>query len=72
MLLGVLLGLGASASWAVANVAVQRSSRHIGSLRAVRWAQLVGVLVIAAALPFDTRTAAPTALDALWVLIAGV
>jgi drug/metabolite transporter (DMT)-like permease len=71
MLLGVVLGLSASASWALANVAVQRSARHVGAFRAILWAQIVGALVVAVALPLDARTASPTPLDALWVLAAG-
>src|SRR5450432_1624237 len=71
MILGVVLGLAASASWAVANVAVQRSARHVGAFRAILWAQVVGGLVVALALPFDTRAASPVPLDALWVLLAG-
>jgi drug/metabolite transporter (DMT)-like permease len=71
MLLGVVLGLGASASWALSNVAVQRSSRHVGAFRATFWAQIVGAFVVAAVLPFDVRTAPPTPLDAVWVLAAG-
>src|SRR5882672_2536905 len=71
MFVGVVLGLSASASWAIANVAVQRSARQVGAFRAILWAQLVGVAVVALALPLDTRTASPTPLDALWVLAAG-
>jgi uncharacterized membrane protein len=71
MLLGVVLGLSASASWALANVAIQRSARQVGAFRAILWAQIVGALVVALALPLETRTAAPTPLDALWVLAAG-
>jgi drug/metabolite transporter (DMT)-like permease len=72
MLLGVLLGLGASASWAIANVAVQRSARSVGSVRGLLWAQIVGIVVVALLLPLDVRTAAPAPLDALWVAIAGL
>jgi drug/metabolite transporter (DMT)-like permease len=72
MLLGVVLGLSASASWALANVAVQRSARHVGALRAILWAQLAGALLILPLLVFDARSAAPTPLTALWVLLAGV
>ena len=54
MLVGVLLGLAASASWAIANVAVQRSARQVGTFRALLWAQVLGALCIAAALPFET------------------
>jgi drug/metabolite transporter (DMT)-like permease len=71
MLLGVVLGLSASASWALANVAVQRSARHVGTFRAILWAQLVGVAIVGFLLPLDARAAAPRALDALWVLAAG-
>jgi len=71
MLIGVLLGLAASASWAIANVAVQRSARHVGSFRALLWAQVVGVVAVLPALPFDARVAAPTAVFAVWVLVAG-
>jgi drug/metabolite transporter (DMT)-like permease len=72
MLLGVVLGLSASASWALANVAVQRSARHVGAFRAILWAQLVGALLVLPLLVFDARTAGPTPLTALWVLLAGV
>jgi drug/metabolite transporter (DMT)-like permease len=71
MYLGVVLGLGASASWAIANVAVQRSARQVGAFRAILWAQILGALVVALLVPFDTRAAAPAPLDALWVLAAG-
>jgi drug/metabolite transporter (DMT)-like permease len=72
MLIGVLLGLGASASWAIANVAVQRSAHSVGSVRGLLWAQIVGIVVVALLLPLDVRTAALTPLDALWVAIAGL
>jgi drug/metabolite transporter (DMT)-like permease len=71
MLIGVLLGLAASASWAVANVAVQRSARHVGTFRALLWAQIIGGLAVLPLLPFDARTATPTPVFAVWVLAAG-
>jgi drug/metabolite transporter (DMT)-like permease len=71
MLLGVVLGLSASASWALANVAVQRSAREVGPFRGLLWAQIVGALIVAVALPLDARSAAPAPADALWVLAAG-
>jgi drug/metabolite transporter (DMT)-like permease len=71
MFVGVVLGLSASASWAIANVAVQRSARHVGAFRAILWAQIIGALLVAVALPLGMRTAALTPLDALWVLAAG-
>jgi len=40
----VLLGLGASVCWALANVAVARSARAVGTVRALLWAQIVGGL----------------------------
>jgi drug/metabolite transporter (DMT)-like permease len=72
MFLGVILGLSASACWAVANVAVQRCAREVGIFRGLLWAQLVGVLFVLPVLPFDARTAAPTLIDGLWVLGAGI
>src|SRR5438876_637995 len=36
LLAGMALGLGASASWALANVAVQRAGRAVGTVRALR------------------------------------
>jgi drug/metabolite transporter (DMT)-like permease len=48
MLAGMLLGLGASACWALANVVVQRASLAIGPYRALLWSQLVGVAIVAA------------------------
>jgi drug/metabolite transporter (DMT)-like permease len=71
MLLGVILGLAASACWAVANVAVQRSARQVGTFRALLWAQVIGTAVVLAALPLDTRTVAPAPIHALWVLGSG-
>jgi drug/metabolite transporter (DMT)-like permease len=71
MLAGVLLGVGASACWAVANVAVQRSGRRVGAVRALLWAQLLSLPLLAALLPFDTRTGAFGAGEALALLGAG-
>jgi len=42
MLGGILMGLGASFCWALANVAVARAGRDIGWFRALLWAQVVG------------------------------
>src|SRR5262245_55720275 len=72
MLAGVVLGLGASACWAVANVAVQRSTRHAGAFRALFWALLVGLAMVAVAAPLlDVRRGPPAATDGLWLLGAG-
>src|SRR5262249_43818404 len=55
---GLALGLGASACWAVANVLIQRSTRAVGTFRALGWAQLAGLVGLAAcALALDHRTA---------------
>ncbi len=54
----VLLALGASVSWALANVAVARSARLVGAVRGLLWAEVVGgalALVVGAAV--DQRTA---------------
>jgi drug/metabolite transporter (DMT)-like permease len=71
MLLGVVLGLSASACWALANVFVQRSARLIGTFRALLWAQVLGALMVVPALPFEARTMAPTAVHVAWVVGAG-
>ena len=42
MLAGMLLGLAASASWALANVVVQRAGRAVGALPGLFWTQVVG------------------------------
>jgi len=63
--LGVALGLGCSLAWAIANVYVQRSARELGDLRAMLWAQLVGMAVLfPLGLAWDGR---PTRLDG-WLL----
>jgi len=72
MFLGVVLGLSASVCWAFANVAVQRSARHVGAFRAILWAQMVGAIFVSFALPFEARGGSPTPIMALWVAIAGV
>ena len=54
MIAGVLLGLGASACWALANVAIARAARTIGWVRALLWSQLAGAVMAAfASLAFD-------------------
>jgi drug/metabolite transporter (DMT)-like permease len=49
MLAGILLGLGASACWALANVAIARAGRSIGSLRSMLWALVSGTGMAAVA-----------------------
>jgi drug/metabolite transporter (DMT)-like permease len=69
---GILFGLSASASWALANVVVQRAGRAVGALRALFWAQLVGIALAAlGALAFGERPALPTAADGAWIAVAG-
>src|SRR5439155_578088 len=72
MLGGFLLGLGASACWAVANVAIQRSARQLGALRALLWAQVVGIVLVAALVPLvDRRVAGFGTAEAAWALGGG-
>jgi drug/metabolite transporter (DMT)-like permease len=71
MLAGILLGLSASACWAVANVAVQRSGQRVGAFRALLWAQLLSLPLLAALLPVDARTAAFGGAEAAWLAGAG-
>lgn len=67
------MGLCASASWAAANVFVQRSSRAVGPIRAVVWAQVVGGLALAPiALALDHRETRFDAGIAIWVVVAGL
>jgi len=73
MVAGMLLGLAASASWALANVVVQRAGRAVGALRALLWAQVVGIALSAiGTAAFDDRTASFTAATGGWVAVAGV
>jgi drug/metabolite transporter (DMT)-like permease len=73
MLAGILLGLGASACWAVANVAIQRSGHAVGPFRALFWAQVVGGIGLAGlALVYDVRTAPFTGAILGWMALAGV
>jgi drug/metabolite transporter (DMT)-like permease len=73
MLAGMLLGLGASASWALANVAVQRAGRAVGALRALFWAQVLGIAMSGlGALAMSGRLPALTAADGGWLALAAV
>lgn len=54
---GILMGLLASASWACANVFIQRASRALGPFRALVWALSSGGLaLLPVALALDHRT----------------
>jgi drug/metabolite transporter (DMT)-like permease len=73
MLAGMLLGLAASASWALANVVVQRAGRAVGALRGLLWAQVVGIALSAlGAAAYDDRTAALTPALGGWIAVAGI
>ncbi|HET6148410.1 MAG TPA: EamA family transporter [Polyangia bacterium] len=70
----VLLALGASVSWALANVAVARSARLVGAVRALLWAEVAGGALAALAAwlgDVDVRTEAFTATTAVWLAVAG-
>jgi drug/metabolite transporter (DMT)-like permease len=71
MLAGMLLGIAASASWALANVAVARASRTLGPYRALLWAQLAGMAMIAALAPLERRPEALSGEIVLWLAVAG-
>jgi drug/metabolite transporter (DMT)-like permease len=73
MLAGMLLGLAASASWALANVVVQRAGRAVGALQALFWAQLIGIgLALLGAALLGERPPPLTAGDGVWIAVAGV
>jgi uncharacterized membrane protein len=72
MIAGVLFGLGASACWAIANVAVQGSARRVGTPRALAWSQLIGLALAVAAAPFvDDPGRRPGVADLGWLAGAG-
>lgn len=67
------MGLLASASWAAANVFVQRASRQLGPLRALAWAQVVGGVALApVALLLDRRSGRIDGGIAGWIGFAAV
>ena len=73
MLAGVLLGLGASACWALANVGVARAGRAIGSVRALLWAQLAGAGMAAiGSVAIDEPHWSLAASLGGWIAVAGV
>jgi drug/metabolite transporter (DMT)-like permease len=73
MLFGIAMGLAASASWAAANVFIQRSSRAAGPFRALVWAQIVGGLALApVALVLDHRSGAIDGGVIGWAIAAGL
>lgn len=73
MWIGVLLGLLASASWAIANVFVQRASRATGPYRALVWSQVVGGPALATfAFALDRPTGVVTTETFGWAAAAAV
>ena len=70
----ILFALGASLSWALANVAVARSARLVGTVRGLLWAEVAGG-VLAALVGWiahvDVRTQAFTIGTAAWLAGAG-
>jgi drug/metabolite transporter (DMT)-like permease len=73
MLAGILLGLGASASWALANVAVQRAGRAVGALPGLFWAQIVGIALVALGVAAEGgRAPTVTGADGAWIAVAGI
>ena len=72
VLLGIVLALGTSVSWAFGNVFVQRSSHRLGGVRAMTWSLALGAVVAgAAALALDDRQAPLTASVIVWTLVSG-
>lgn len=73
MWFGIVMGLLASASWAAANVYVQRSSRALGPFRALVWAQIAGgVAILPVALALDHRPGRADGVLLGWVAFAGL
>jgi len=73
MLAGMLLGLAASASWALANVVVQRAGQSVGALPALFWALLAGIGISAAgSVALDTRALVLSPAVVGWLAVAGV
>jgi drug/metabolite transporter (DMT)-like permease len=72
MLAGVLLGLAASASWALANVAVQRSGRAVGPLPGLLWTQIIGIgMALVGTALFGQWPTTLTAGDWAWIGVGG-
>jgi len=73
MWFGIVAGLAASASWAAANVFVQRSGRALGAVRAVMWTLIGGALMLAPAAWFlDHPTAVLDRAAIIWALVGGL
>jgi len=73
MWFGIVMGLLASASWAAANVFVQRSSRALGPFRALLWTQVAGGLaVVPLAVMLDVRVEPIDLRLVGWIAFAGL
>ncbi len=71
MLLGILLALATSVSWAVGNVLIQRAGKTTGAPRAVLWAMTGGgALSALCSWQFDQRVAPFSMTVAVWTLVA--
>lgn len=72
MLLGVVLALATSVSWALGNVFVRKSGQAVGAARAMLWALLAGGCLSAAlSLVFDDRAGPLRASVIGWTAVAG-
>ena len=71
MWFGIAMGLLASASWAAANVFIQRSGQTLGPFRALVWAQIVGGVALAPLAWFlDQRSGVMDASLMGWIALA--
>jgi drug/metabolite transporter (DMT)-like permease len=71
--IAMILAVGASVCWALANLAVQRSARLVGTVRGLLWAQVIGGAVAAGlALALDQRPAVVSGAVLAWLVVAGV
>jgi drug/metabolite transporter (DMT)-like permease len=73
MLFGVVTGLAAAASWAAANVFIQKSSRAVGPFRAVVWSQILGGIALTPfALILDERLGSFDASVVGWAVVTAL
>ena len=71
-MLAISAALGAALAWGISTACDNRSTRLIGSLQALAWVQLIGLVQV---LPFAVREGAPTmpSTRALaWIAVGGV
>jgi drug/metabolite transporter (DMT)-like permease len=73
VIVGVLLALVTSVSWALGNVYIQKSGKAVGAPRAMLWALSAGgALAGLASLVFDTRPEPFTGAVVGWLIAAGL